>query len=83
MSWHRPECVMPDEVGAKGSCCCCGPANHEWQTGVAGVMPDVCMACGALRPHGDGIVIEVVEERDPILTPTDSAVIEGWLKEHA
>lgn len=35
--------------------------KHEWQTGVMGVCPDVCMSCGTTRPHGEGIEITVTD----------------------
>src|SRR5437868_2524520 len=75
---HRPECVPPDEVGARGYCCCCGPSHHDWQTGVNDpvrgvVLPDVCMSCGAERPHGGGALeIETTcEDCPPVGYPTD------------
>ena len=64
---HCAECVPPDEVGARGMCCCCGPNNHDWQTGI-GSLPDVCMACGATRPHGEGMemTVETYEDTDEV-----------------
>lgn len=35
--------------------------DHFWQTGI-GNIPDVCMRCGATRPHGANVEIQTTLE---------------------
>lgn len=51
--------------------------DHFWQTGIGNV-PDVCMRCGATRPHGANVEITVETSERPFLEETAPISQEVW-----